>query len=98
MVNMTIPGPPTMSISPTTLDFGTNEVSMSFRITNAGGGTLSWEIFKDPDCIWISPFDSESGSLTTGQSITITIEVDRNGLEDGDYSSIININSNGGIE
>ncbi len=85
---------PSMTITPTSLSFGSTATQRSFTITNTGGGTLSWIIVSTlPSWLSASPM---SGSLTAGNSATVTVVVNRSGMNPGDYTATINVNSNAG--
>ena len=83
---------PELSLSGTSLDFGSEDTEKTFSITNSGDGTLEWSITDDQDWLSVSP---SSGSTTT-ESETITVTVDRSGLSDGSYSGTITIQPNVG--
>ncbi|MGB9597745.1 MAG: BACON domain-containing protein, partial [Candidatus Poribacteria bacterium] len=86
---------PSMSISPTSLDFGTTTTQRNFTITNTGGGTLTWSIGGPTFPSWLSA-NPTSGSLTAGNSISVTVIVNRSGMNPGDYKTDITVNSNSG--
>ena len=67
-------GAPILEIDVTALDFGETDTSKTFVITNGGEGTLSWSLSYEDD--WLST-DITSGTLETGLSETVTVEVDR---------------------
>jgi hypothetical protein len=80
---------PVLSVSPTSLDFGTSDTQKSFNIVNAGGGTLTWSLSSNQ--AWLVP------GLTSGSGgATIGVTVNRNGLNSGTYSGVITVTSNGG--
>lgn len=83
------PAPPVLSVSPTSLDFGAIQTQKTFNISNAGGGTLTWSVSEDKTWLSVSP---TSG---TGHA-TLTVNVDRSGLNPGDYTAEIIVSSNGG--
>ena len=85
--------PPTLALTPTSLDFGVTPVMSSILITNIGGGTLYWQASKQKSWISISP---SSGSLSSGKSQTINVVVNRTDLKAGLYNDTISITSNGG--
>ncbi len=68
---------PLLSVDVTELNFGEMETSMTFTITNAGLGTLSWSVSEEDEWISVVP---TSGSLEAALSETVTVEVDRSGL------------------
>ncbi|MDP8239170.1 MAG: choice-of-anchor D domain-containing protein [Candidatus Hatepunaea meridiana] len=90
-VQMTVP-PPELSLSVSTLDFGSTDNEKTFTITNSGEGTLEWAITVDENWLSASP---TSGTTTTGSSV-ITITVDRDGLSDGSYNGAITVDPNVG--
>ncbi|MCB4792176.1 MAG: carboxypeptidase regulatory-like domain-containing protein [Elusimicrobia bacterium] len=85
---------PLISVSVSNLDFGEPKVgeskTLSFTITNTGGGTLSGTITSDKDWLTVSPA-SFSASTTT-----VTAAVNTSGLTGKNYTGIITITSNGG--
>ena len=87
-VTMTVAGPQ-LSVSTTSLDFGTTTTSMVFNITNTGGPTLIWNVIESIP--WI---DAVPTSGSGDQSILVT--VDRSGLAPGMHSGLIDVTSNGG--
>ncbi|NIA13959.1 MAG: hypothetical protein GWP08_07750 [Nitrospiraceae bacterium] len=86
--------PPTMEVSETGLDFGGSLTVLSFDVSNAGSGTLTWNLTSDlPAAFNISP---TSGSTTAGASDTVTVILNRAGLDRGLYEGTITITSDGG--
>ena len=81
-----------LNVSKTLLDFGENEATMSFIISNSGGGVLNWSLSSNRS--WISA-NPPSGSITTNTP-QIEVTVDRTGLASGSYSGSVLITSNGG--
>ena len=84
---------PTLSVSPTYLDFGTSTTSLPLTVQNGTQvGTLTWAAGVDQNWMSVSP---TSGSVTDGlQQITVT--VDRTDLEPGNNYGTLSITSNGG--
>lgn len=91
-ITMRVPVSQTLAISHDKLLFRTHIADLSFKITNAGQGTLTWSISDDQDWIEVTP---TSGNTTTEEDI-IYVSVDRTGLESGDYVGTISITSDGG--
>ena len=82
-----------VSISaPDSLDFGSNTDSLTFAITNSGAGVLEWMINAEKSWITVSP---DSGSTTT-EIDTVTVNINRSGLNSGSFSDSVTVNSNGG--
>ncbi|MBC8185657.1 T9SS type A sorting domain-containing protein, partial [candidate division KSB1 bacterium] len=85
---------PDLSVTPTALDFGSNETSKTFNISNIGNGTLTWNISDDKDWISASP---ATGSTTT-ETDQIIVSVDRSNLSGGTFSGTVTVTSNGGTK
>ena len=85
---------PDLSVTPTALDFGSNESSKTFNISNIGNGTLTWNVSDDKDWISVSP---AAGSTTSGSN-QITVSVDRTNLSGGTFSGTVTVTSNGGTK
>jgi len=97
-MTMTVPGPPLLSVSPKTLDFGIGSVSLTFEVSNSGGGSLNWNASENPETSWIVGINPSSGSLSSEEKEVVTVIVDRSGLSDGEYNSAIDVISDGGNE
>jgi hypothetical protein len=95
-VSMTVPQPaPLLSVSPTSLDFGTSGVNLTITVRNTGGGTLSWNASENLG--WLS-LNKISGNLGAGISENVTATVSRTGLTPGPYGGTISFTSNGGSQ
>lgn len=81
-----------LSVSTTELDFGTDQVQLSFAIMNTGSGTLAWNIAESLN--WASIVNLTG--TTTIEFDTIVVIVDRPGLSPDILSGSILITSNGG--
>ncbi|MCK5740081.1 malectin, partial [bacterium] len=91
IVTMSVPGPPTLVVSLPDLNFSTDESCLTFQVRNAGGGSLAWSAVESPEKSWITTVNPASGSLDTGKSATVTVCLDRDGLDEGDYYSQVRI-------
>jgi len=87
------PKQPQLSLTPSSLDFGSSQTNLTLTVQNIGGGTLSWYASKSRS--WLS-LSQSSGSLEAGKSLPITVSVSRSGLSPGNYSDTISFTSNGG--
>jgi hypothetical protein len=96
-VQMIVPDPnkPQLSISPKIINFGTRELSATVIIKNSGNGILEWSLTDNQN--WID-VNTNSGSLTSGDSWEIIVTVDRTGLSPNKYAGFVNVTSNGGTE
>jgi N-acetylneuraminic acid mutarotase len=82
---------PQLRVEPGSCTFSRNAISDTLTISNAGSGTLSWEIKEKP--VWLE-ISMISGTLSTGNDMVIaTADFDRGA---GDYSGTMKITSNGG--
>lgn len=88
------PPTPVLSVDPVSLDFEDALTSLTFEITNVGTGTLTWSITDD--AAWLSC--SPASGTTTVETDTITVTVDRTGIETGSYSATITVTSDGGTQ
>lgn len=86
-VQVTVPAP-VLSVLPTTLDFGTETVTMNLSIRNTGGGALNWT--TTPSAAWIA-LSEATGS---GDAL-ITVTVDRASLAVGANNGTIAIAAGG---
>lgn len=85
---------PALTVSVSTLAFGSVRSVDSLTVSNTGGGTLNW--LASPGQIWIT-VNPNQGSLAAGASITVTITIDRDVVpQGGDYSDNVSFTSNGG--
>jgi len=71
-----------ITVEPTTLDFGSEEMSKTVEITIQG--MLKWTIQSDADWATVSP---DHGQTTE----EVTVAVDRTGLAPGDYEALLTI-------
>jgi len=88
------PTTPLLFFSPESLDFGTDLTQLSFTVRNDGGGTLEWSASKN--VAWVTSLNPSSGSLGAGESQSVTVSVERQGLSPGNYTGSISLSSNGG--
>jgi hypothetical protein len=82
---------PTLSVSPTSLDFGTSDTQKSFSISNTGGGTLTWSLSSSQS--WLT-----ASLSSASDNANVDVSVNRNGLDSGTYGGVITVNSNGGSQ
>jgi hypothetical protein len=77
-----------ITVEQTTLDFGSAGMSKTFEITIEG--ILKWKIQCDEDWVTLSP---DHGQTTQ----TVTVTVDRTGLDPGEYEALVTIVNNWNI-
>ena len=82
-------GIPVLEVSPTALDFGPTGASLNFTVRNRGTGMLTYTITRPPADSWltVSPL---TGTCTTAVD-TITVDVKRDGLAAGTYTSLVTV-------
>jgi hypothetical protein len=85
------PATPVLSVSPSTVSFGSSTTQKSFAIANIDGGALSWSLSANQPWLSASP-----GSGSGNADITVT--VDRSSLNSGNYTATITVESNGGTQ
>lgn len=84
-----------LTLSQTNLDFGNDATTQTFNIKNSGNAPLTWTISEDIPWLSCTPI---SGTTQERETSAIVVNVNREGLERGNYSQTIAIASNGGSE
>ncbi len=89
--------PPRLEVEPASLSFrglaeGPNPVAQEFKISNAGGGSLSWTAQADAGWLRLSPSE---GTFQAKESASIQIRVDLAGLNVGTWQGRITITAQG---
>lgn len=86
---------PELGVNPETLDFEIQQTSLTFNITNLTNiGEVSWSIGVNQPWLTVSP----SIGSTTRETDFITVTVDRDSLNYGNYSALIAISSDYGTK
>lgn len=85
---------PILNVTPKELDFGEETATLAIDITNAGKGTLQWNI--DEDIAWLSC--SPVSGTTNKESSPVVVTVSRTEMDRGDYNGTIVVTSNGGSQ
>ncbi|MGQ9609340.1 MAG: BACON domain-containing protein, partial [bacterium] len=91
-----IPDKPGLSIKPSALDFGESLENQQVVIENTGTGSLNWIIDTTiplPQWLSLSPL---SGQNTAGERKTVSINVNRQNMNPGDYNYTVTVNSSAG--
>lgn len=80
----------------TELAFGMEEsiTSKSFNIFNNGTLNITCEV--NYQCVWISSVSNITNPITPGQTVTVTVTIDRSRLSGGENSTFLHIVSNNG--
>lgn len=85
---------PQLSVSLKTLDFGKENTTLSFDISNTGKGVLEWKITEDIEWLECKPLSGH----TEKESSSVVVNIQREGWVKGEYSRTFAISSNGGSE
>ena len=88
------PANPQISLDLSDLDFGMTKNNLSFKISNSGSGTLTWNVTESPNKAWITSISPSSGS----GNATINVAIYRNQLNDNVETGTLLVASNGGDE
>ncbi len=91
-------GTPVLGVTPLNLAFGTSGTSLASQVNNLGGGALdvgTLVVTMNGGGSWLGASAVASGSASSDTS-SITVDIDRTGLSDGDYSGTVQVPSNGG--
>jgi hypothetical protein len=88
-VTMNVPAIPTLSVSPSSLDFDSAKTQLPFSVSNTGSGSLTWSVASNQSWMTINPVSGTNAG-------TVNVSASRNGLSPGNYSGIAAITSNGG--
>ncbi len=93
-------GDPILNVSPATLDFMDNETALKVAISNTGTGTLTWNVSDneteyDKGSGWIFSVVPKAGSVEDSPE-SVTVTVNRKGLEPDSYSARLPVTSNAG--
>ena len=68
---------PDLNVSPTFLDFGANQDTLTFDVENIGDEPFSWEASVDQPWVTAIDPDASSGLMNPGQSVTVSVTIDR---------------------
>ena len=93
-VNITVDANPQLSVSPTSIDFGSAITENIIEIRNSGTGTLSWTISVNQ--AWLS-LSTNSGE-TTNETDTVTVKINRDELKPDNYDGSLTISGNDGSQ
>jgi hypothetical protein len=93
-VVLTVVAPPTLEVTPQSLDFGGSETSRTLVVRNSGAGTLAWNVTTAPPGAY--SLNKTDGSLVSGASETVTVTLNRSLLSPGPNAAAMTFGSNGG--
>jgi len=80
--------PAVLETSDTIVEFGEDGTTIDFDVTNTGGTASAWVVQSSDPSFTTSPAD---GEVAAGESETITVNVDRTTLAEGEFDSILTL-------
>ncbi len=91
---VTTAGGPRLSLSATTLAFGTTSTAQALEILNDGGAFLTWTAGAG------SPFSvaPAGGSIAPGDSVRVTVRLNRAAASEGRVEGTVEVDSDGGTQ
>lgn len=94
-----VAGAPTISVTPTTLNYlvkiGAGAFDAPLVVNNTGQVPLNWSVVEDPSVSWLSQAPT-GGSLASGANATVTVTFNPAGLTAGDYTTNLVFSSGAG--
>jgi hypothetical protein len=81
-------GTASLEVSTDTVDFGDQGTSAELGIINRGGNATSWTLASSSDALAVS---AGSGELAGGETVTIELLLDRNGIDEGDLEETLTL-------
>ncbi len=87
------PSTPNLVVTQNSFDFGNEQTTLSLDISNDGFAALDWQVSEDIS--WLSCLPT-SGRVQAGEKTSVVLNVDRTGVNRGNYSQTLSISSNGG--
>jgi hypothetical protein len=85
--------PADFEVSTETIDFGGDATVNQFEIANSGGSPGTWQVAVSSQAISLS---SDEGELAAGETATVEMSLDREGIEEGDIEETITLSWDGG--
>jgi DNA-directed RNA polymerase specialized sigma24 family protein len=85
--------PPEFEVSAETIDLGDEGIAGELEVRNTGGQPGQWQIASSSDAISLS---TGQGGLGEGEAATIDLSLDREAIEEGDFSESLTISWEGG--
>lgn len=85
--------PAVIAASTDTIDFGPDGTSGAFDLTNTGVEPGEWQADPSTEAITLS---ARRGELAGGESTSVDVTLDRDGIEEGDLSERVTVDWDGG--
>ena len=87
------PAEPSLSFSATDLDFGASTVEQVITLESLVDGTVAWTIEANQGWLTVNP---TGGSSEPGQPTAVLVTVDRQNLDEGPHSGVLNVTTSEG--
>jgi hypothetical protein len=84
VIDHSVSASPTISLSKSSINFGTSGTTSNFTISNSGGGTLNWSVSDNRSWMSVSPSSGQNSG-------TVTVTASRAGLSAGTYTGTITV-------
>jgi len=95
-VSLNKTSPPILSVSPSTVNFGTTGETAAVTIANEGREPLTFQLALPGSAPWLSASRVEGTIQPGGAPIVVNVRINRQGLAGGLYNAAIAVSSNGG--
>ncbi len=86
---LTVMAPPTLSVSPAALGFGSVQTSLNLEVSNSGEGTLDYTATCPASWVTVSPAAGQVGKDAAHPLVT----VNRTGLTGGSHETVVTIDA-----
>lgn len=90
-----VPSGPRLSVSATAIAFGTTSTAQTLEIANDGDTFLTWTADAGPGPFSATP---AGGSVAPGDSVRVTVRLNRAAAPGGRLDSVLQVSSNGGAQ
>ena len=67
------------------------KIEKMFTVKNSGYDVLHWSVDTASNPSWVKSVSPASGECAAGQSQTMTLQIDANGLADGSYQGVLGV-------
>lgn len=85
--------PAALDVSTESIDFGDDGTVEQFDVTNTGGQAGQWRLESSSGAIALS---ATEGEIAGGETVTVELSLDRDGLQEGDLNETLTLSWDGG--
>lgn len=82
-----------LALSEESLEFGENGENVELEVIHTSGAATSWSLASEHPGISVSPSEGELGS---GESVAVTVTLDRTQIEEGEFEASVTLSWDGG--